>query len=393
MLAYDSSKNVITGSISNIPIYHATSGDKEIGSDKVFKNLHMNNVKEKNKLKADKVVMTLKNKEFLNLIKMADAGFNFFGDINTKKALINICKIGNPFVSIEKQLVKDVVSNETNYAKEYSRLMNQDLVFEWSGTFLSMQYVLVIFPISIESMDVVLVPKDLFDYAKNQGKIKDLFYYAFLVDLANSEAETEDVTTDRDVYSVSATVPVYKISEKEYENLKYMNTFNVILRNLSAYGNTGVQGLLKAYRKVISFLTGQEVTIPIETAIGKLYGATGVFVIRDLNPHGKSVINYKHYMYNTATEVKDVYYYGDIPFPIYLESKKVTERKFNIVTDSTERNRYGFFTKNGIDLFIKPDEPLDEDFDYFFGYDYEERLDAYEVSKKDLPYNDFKNKG
>jgi len=389
MLAYDSSNNVMTGYISDIPIYHATSGEKKIGSDKVFKDLHMNNVEEKNKLKADKVIMTLKNKEFLNLIKMCDAGFNFFGDINTKKALINICQMGNPFINIEKQLVKDIASNETYYAKEYSHLMGQDLVFELSGTFLSMQYVLVIFPVSIESMNVVLVPKDLFDYAKNHGKINDVFYYAFLVDLTNSEAETETVTTDRDVYSISATVPVYKISEKDHENFKYMSTFNVILKNLSIYGNSGAQGLLKSYKKVMSFLTGQEVDIPIEIAIGKLYGTTGVFVIRDLNPYGQSTIKYNH-MYNSTTKAKDVYYYGDIPFPIYLESKKVTERKFNIVTDSTERNRYGFFTKDGINSFIKPDEPLDKDFDYFFGYDYEEHLDMYEVSKKDLPYNDFK---
>jgi len=390
MLAYDSSKNAMTGHISDIPIYYATSGDKKPGSDTVFKNLKMDKTEEKNTLKANKVIMTLKNKEFLNLIKACDAGFNFFGGINTKKALINMCKIGNPFANIEKQITKEIASKEIDYAKEYSQLMGQDLTFELNGTFLSMEYILVIFPISIEDMNIVLVPRDLFDYAKKEGKIDDVFYYAFLVDMTNSEAETETTTTDRDVCSVPSAVPVYKISEKENEEFKYMNTFNVILKNLNVDGTLSSQSLLKSYAKLMSFLTGKEVEIPIEVAIGKLYGTVGVFTIRDLNPDGKSKIEYNNHLYNTTSKAKDVYYYGDIPFPVYIESKMETEKKFNVVTDSPERNKYGFFTKDGISSTINPDEPLDKDFNYFFGYDYEEHLDVYETTKEELPYNDFK---
>jgi len=318
---------------------------------------------------------------------------NKFADDIVKKATLNYFHMGsainivqteNSQYNREKEIESELMSQYEDIAKStISLTINPNKI-------LKTKYSLIFMPQGVDKINLSFIPKSLFDsIKKNQKDFDKVWYVEAILDfsLLSSQYTKDTTSVVKDIFATSFNVPMAKYS-LEHNNIEMIFSEGTLLISI-AQGTGQILEVKKAVNDINSFfLTKDEKNANYSAFLHKALFAKklfSVFKLKDVD-----ISNFSLNGLTKASHFKADYYYSEILTPIYLELIGENSLKFNICTDSDKRTKYGFFTKGFLNRDLKNDEAIDDKFNYFFCYDYDDNVKEYDVKQSELPYPNFK---
>jgi len=318
---------------------------------------------------------------------------NKFANDIVKKAALNYFYMGSAINIVQKEnsqyiREKDI---ESQLASQYEDISKSVITLTINPSkILKTKYSLVFLPKGIDKVELAFLPKSLFDSIKqNQKDFDKVWYVEVLIDfsLLSSKYTKETISATDEVFKTNFDIPMTKFS-LEHSNVSMTFSEGDLFISI-AQGTGDIKSVKEAIDNInLMFLSKEEKDAKYSAFLHKALFGKKIFSVFKLKDIDFSRINVTGLV--RASVFRADYYYSEILLPIYLELIGETSLKFNICSDSDKRTKYGFFTKGFLNKDLKEDEPIDDKFNYFFCYDYDDSVKEYDVKQSELPYPNFK---
>lgn len=335
-----------------------------------------------NKINANKLHISIPFAVLEEMSKLWDNQFNVFSSFEERKAILNLMSLSE-LISSNAQNPYKVSDVENELKSTYNSFSKKNIEIDITDAELfNCDYYLLFKPLSAYLVDIEFVPVDKFNNAKEESLSK-YFYFAVKVPLSNLQDGIDDKDADKKI-PVALSLDSFELPISK-TTITYSD---YILADIKAYFLTGritPQGtnpneVFFDYESLSKFILNTS----NESYFYKTWGAKSLMCLTEvldkkLNPHGDGFF----------VKLKKHFIYSGIFFPIFFKLKTNSFLAYYACEDSKKRSRYGFFSKDYLGDNLSKDEPLFEDFDSFFVYDFIEDLKNPIIAKGELSINDF----
>lgn len=358
-----------------------------------------------NKIDANKIEINISFEVFENLCRLWDNQFNNFSSFEKRKAIADLMSLSG-LVSTHTPKPYKVSDVENTLKAEYNVFKQKPIEIEiiTNDSLVNCDYYLIFKPTSALAVDVEFVPVDIFN-KMDQSKLEKYFYFAIKIPLSRLQDGVESDTDKKKPTVLTLDGLQLPVATK------IITYSNYVLADINAHflaSKITPEGIdptevFSTYEKMSKFITESSADNNSEDSDSssnnsakkdkkdkkeyyfyKEWGSKALMCLTEvsskkMNPHGEGYF----------VKLKKTFIYSGIFFPIYLKLEVNSFLAFYACEDSKKRSRYGFFSNDFLGDNLKKDEPLFDDFNAFFVYDFISEIKQPIISKGELDIPDF----
>lgn len=342
-----------------------------------------------NQIKATQLKVTFPYQVFTNIIRLWDNQYNSISNsIESKKTvsklfeLASTCDVYN-YSDKEKEDIKEIANKlKTNYdSVERSTI---DITFADVKLY-SCPYYLLIYPTSMTTFDVELVPNEKFKNA-DQDKLHECFYIAIKLELDDLVNDVDDSKNDIPmvVYSVNNNAMPIAIEKTEVKKnaLLYINLFVFVNQGIS---DLPIKQTYDDYYSVGNFLLRDPLEDKKKQKKKEVYvskSATYNGLIEITEVFSKKAVPFD---YSYTGDIKKTYVYSELLFPMYFKLATGESVNYYLCADSEKRSWVGVFSEGYLGMELDKDKVLYDDFGSFFVFDHMVKPANEVLRQKNIP--------
>lgn len=350
-----------------------------LSSSVTFKKIEVNNLR-----------IEIPYEIFREIVRVWEVRFNLFLPYQKKKIIEDALNLSSIVENIKGENFDEIKSVETELKETYKNNLNIVITIDKSGVELyNTDYIWYLRPTSAFTFESYLIPKKIFEQIEDDELKKDFFLaIEFPFSLIQDNLSDTRTSVNEIVELGESEIPfAYKEMPEKLEKVyiklpKFFAANNSMLPELFDMYYSLNKFAIKKFEEQMHAQNPQHTFVKAYTS--RVYGSQTLFKMVGLR--GMKIDD------DTLSwwVVQRTYYvYADIFFPTFMHLENDNLITYYTTLDDKKRNCYGPFSKGALGIPLQTDEPIDENFNAFFIYDFIQKDNLPPITKTILPYPEF----